>query len=107
MTTSGQGPSALQIEEGQNGGFALSGELDLASAPQLATTLDTQIAAGKQDIVLDLSGLQFCDSSGLSAFVDAHRTLQAQSRRLILQNPSSRVQKLLTATKLDQELDIE
>jgi len=107
VTTPDQVPSALRVEEGQDGVVAVSGELDLASAPQLGTVLDRQIASGQQDVVLDLSELQFCDSTGLSVFVDAHRTLRDTGRRLVLRRPSARVHKLLATTKLDQELVIE
>lgn len=100
-------PSALQIEENNGGPLAASGELDLASAPQMATVLSQRIASGTGDVVVDLSGLQFCDSTGLSVFVEAHRTLQAADRRLILRSPSSRVHKLLVTTKLDQVLDVD
>lgn len=106
MTTPDHVPSALRVEENQDA-LAVSGELDLASAPQLGLAVERRIAAGQGDVVLDLSGLQFCDSTGLSVFVDAHRSLRAQGRRLILRNPSSRVNKLLATTKLDQELEIE
>jgi anti-anti-sigma factor len=100
-------PSALRIEEDHAGALTVFGELDLASAPQLATALDRQIASTEQDVVLDLGGLQFCDSTGLSVFVDAHRNLQAVGRRLILRDPSARVYKLLATTKLDQVLEID
>lgn len=106
MTTPDQVPSALRVEESQDA-LAVSGELDLASAPQLGAAVERRIATGQGDVVLDLSGLQFCDSTGLSVFVDAHRSLRAQGRRLILRNPSSRVNKLLATTKLDQELEVE
>lgn len=107
MTTPDHGPSALQVEDGHGGGLVVSGELDLASAPRLASALDRQVASGQQDVVVDLSGLAFCDSSGLSVLVDTHRNLRAVGRRLVLRHPSARVQKLLAATKLDQELTID
>lgn len=107
VTTSGQVPPPLRVEEGQDGVLTVSGELDLASAPQLGTVLDRHIGSTAQDVVLDLSDLQFCDSTGLSVFVVAHRTLRGQDRRLVLHQPSSRVRKLLATTKLDQELEID
>jgi anti-sigma B factor antagonist len=107
VTTSDRVPSALQIEEHEGGPLAASGELDLASAPQMAAALGQRIAAGAGDVVVDLSGLQFCDSTGLSVFVEAHRSLQNAGRRLVLRNPSSRVHKLLVTTKLDQVLDVD
>lgn len=100
-------PEPLRVEDRHGGGLVVAGDLDFTSAPQLATALDGQIASGQHDVILELSGVQFCDSSGLSAFVGAHRVLRAHGRRLVLRNPAPRVHKLLTATRLDQELEIE
>jgi anti-anti-sigma factor len=52
---------------------ALRGELDVDSCPKLPAALTGLTARGAIRIVVDLSGLTFCDSIGLSAFVDAHR----------------------------------
>ena len=49
--------------------FVLSGELDIASAPMLEATLDEACAAGAKEVVLDMGGVEFIDSSGLSAIV--------------------------------------
>jgi anti-anti-sigma factor len=46
----------------------LDGELDLATVPELKDALRMQLAAGS-DVVLDLSTLDFVDSSGLQAIL--------------------------------------
>jgi anti-sigma B factor antagonist len=43
----------------------LSGELDIATAPQLEAAVASALARGARRLVIDLSGLQFIDSSGL------------------------------------------
>ncbi len=48
----------------------LTGELDLATVPQLKDVLREQLAGG-HDVVLDLSALEFVDSSGLQAILVA------------------------------------
>jgi anti-sigma B factor antagonist len=55
---------------------------------------------------LDLSGVNFCDAAGLSAFLAADRLLRATSRRLNLIRPSPQIRRLLTITKLDEILAI-
>jgi anti-sigma B factor antagonist len=49
------------------------GHLDLDSAPVLTTTLDQVLERPRPRIVVDLSGVGFCDSIGLSAFVVGQR----------------------------------
>jgi anti-sigma B factor antagonist len=58
--------------------ISLSGELDVASAQMLEETLLDGCSSGASEIVLDLSGVEFMDSTGLSAILrgkaicDAH-----------------------------------
>jgi anti-sigma B factor antagonist len=49
--------------------FVLNGELDIGSAPVLEATLDEACAAGAKEVVIDMGGVEFIDSSGLSAIV--------------------------------------
>lgn len=106
VTTSDPVPPTLEVEERSRDTIVVSGELDMASAPRLAAALRRLQEAGQHDITLDLGDLQFCDSSGLSVFVQAHRDLRTAGGRLVLRNPSERLRMLLTATQLDQELEI-
>jgi anti-sigma B factor antagonist len=64
-------PIAIDVSSNQNGGMnvAVRGELDLAEAPRLEEVL--RELAG-HDVVVDLSGLSFIDSSGIGALVRAH-----------------------------------
>ena len=52
--------------------LAVAGEIDLATAPQLA---DCLVAAADHDVAVDLSAVTFLDSSGLSALVAGSRAL--------------------------------
>jgi anti-sigma B factor antagonist len=49
--------------------FALGGELDIGSAAALEATLAEACAAGAKEVVLDMGGVEFIDSSGLSSIV--------------------------------------
>jgi anti-sigma B factor antagonist len=59
--------------------LALSGELDVASAPMLEATLADICAAGATEVVLDMAGVEFIDSSGLSAIVHGKRLCEEQN----------------------------
>jgi anti-sigma B factor antagonist len=98
-------PGPLQINQGSDGAIHVAGDLDIASAPRLRAAIQRLADNGAQQVVLDVGGLSFCDSSGLSVFVWAHQTLPAESG-LVLRNPTERLRKLLRATRLEHELDI-
>ncbi len=54
--------------------LAVSGELDIATAPQFRTAFGGLLGTGCRHIVIDLSETTFLDSSGLGALVwAAHR----------------------------------
>ena len=49
-----------------------TGELDLASAPELEESLSLALASDARAIVVDLRGLDLLDSSGLRVLLQAH-----------------------------------
>ncbi len=63
----------LVIEEkngdGAYGIVALSGRLNGASAPELKLRIKQIVDAGRAKLILDMSGIVFIDSSGLSALI--------------------------------------
>ncbi|QFZ18915.1 STAS domain-containing protein [Saccharothrix syringae] len=78
---------------------ALTGELDHRTAPRLHAALDgLRLAAGDR-LVLDLTGLTFCDSSGLSAFIAAH---ELSSGAVELVAPPAMVVRMLHVTGLTE-----
>jgi anti-sigma B factor antagonist len=67
-------PGELRIVDVVRGGertFVLSGELDLASAPLLRSMLGEIATGGTERVRIDLSGLDFIDSTGVHALFGA------------------------------------
>ena len=61
---------AFKVTGGEQGGWAVlhvSGELDLVTSPVLRQRVHDEVAEGRHSLVLDLSEVFFCDSSGSSA----------------------------------------
>ena len=81
-------------------GLRVVGELDVATAPVLAAALDP-LPAGSGDVVLDLCGVDFIDSSALGVLVRVQRVAAAGGRRVRITNPTVAVQRLLELTALD------
>jgi anti-sigma B factor antagonist len=82
--------------------LVIDGELDLVTAPQLAARATTAIDDGAHDVIIDISALTFCDSSGLSIFVRIANRLRAHSGSLALVGPSSLVRRVLEVSGLDE-----
>jgi anti-sigma B factor antagonist len=59
---------------------AATGEVDYGTAPELQAALDAALARGT-DVVLDLRGVEFMDSTGVNLIVVALRRAQAAGRR--------------------------
>jgi anti-sigma B factor antagonist len=64
----------------------VTGELDLATAPELLERVRTTLVDRPGAIVLDLAGVTFCDSSGINALVDAHTLAGADGTTLRVAN---------------------
>lgn len=59
------------VKDGERTTVTLSGEMDLATAPQLEGAITQACHEGARQLVVDLSGLEFIDASGLHAIVVA------------------------------------
>jgi len=82
----------------------LSGDLDVFSVPRLRSVFGEFI--GSFDVVIDLSGVDFCDSSTLRVFVDAQRRSAAAGRTLELTRPSESVRNLFEVSGLSGVLRV-
>ena len=84
----------------------VAGELDLSSVPQLRSCLSDLVNRGDINLVLDLSGVTFCDSTALGVFVGAHRRVQASGGHIEFHKPPSSLRNLLVVSGLDQILHL-
>jgi anti-sigma B factor antagonist len=82
------------------------GHLDVDSATVLTTALDQVLERPQPRIVVDLSGVEFCDSTGLSAFVVGHKRAGASGGWVRLAAPSAWLAQLLDTVGLTGRLDI-
>ena len=85
---------------------ALSGEFDLAGIERFESTLGKVEAGAPAVLVVDLTGLQFMDSSGLRALVMADRRARKAERRLAIVPGPQSVRRVFEITQLDSELDL-
>ncbi|MFH8467559.1 STAS domain-containing protein [Streptomyces sp. NPDC017991] len=75
----------LRVTEGEQRGWTVvrvSGEMDLVTSPVLRQRVHEAVADGRRDVVLDLSGVLFCDSSGVSVLIASRRLIRSCQGRL-------------------------
>jgi anti-anti-sigma factor len=82
----------------------VEGELDLANAEDLARELRRVEGTDALSIVLDLSGLQFIDSTGVRVLLQAHARSRADSNRLALLRGPRAVQRVFELTGILERL---
>jgi anti-sigma B factor antagonist len=70
------------------------GEIDIATVPSLERTLDTAIRTSTGAFVLDLSEVEFIDSSGLNVLLRARALLAREDRALAVVCPPGPVRRL-------------
>lgn len=78
------------------------GDIDLATAPELATCLNGLIGAGVKVVVIDAAAVDFLDSSGIRVLVQASKEIEASEGRIIIDNPSPPVVRILSITGLTE-----
>jgi anti-anti-sigma factor len=94
-------PGALTIECVSDAGtttLTLRGELDIASAPALEERLRAAEGETPTRIVIDLSQLQFIDSTGLRILLQANTRVAESSHELVLRPGNATVQRVFETT---------
>lgn len=81
-------------------------KLDSSIAPKLKSELITIHAEGVKNIILDLSGVKYTDSSGLSALLVGNRVVQEDGGIFVLSGLSDHTTKLIKISQLDSVLNI-
>jgi anti-anti-sigma factor len=84
---------------------AISGELGIASAPALREQLHDLLRAASH-LIIDLSAVEHADASGLAVLVGSRRRARLLGGSLRLAAPSPEAARVLSATGLNQHLDI-
>jgi anti-anti-sigma factor len=83
------------------------GELDQATVAVLRGKLDPVVEDRDEALLIDLSGCEFIDSSGLAAFVAARERVAVEgSRRFAVCCPDNQVRRLLELTGLDRAMGL-
>jgi len=85
--------------------LSLEGEIDAYTAPDLAARY-VDLPEGDGDFVIDMSKVDFMDSSGLRVIIELHQRAEQASRRLVLRDPSQPVARLIEVSGLSGHLHV-
>jgi anti-sigma B factor antagonist len=80
----------------------ICGEIDLYTAPRLHSELVAVMAEGMPTrVVVDMSGVEFCDSTGMNVLLSCLRRARERGGELEISTPKPAVRKILQVTGLD------
>ena len=95
---------AISAHEGDGRAYmTLRGELDLATAPELEGLVTERLDAG-QEVVVDLRGLEFMDSTGLRTIVVAALEAERAGGSLALVAGPEPVMRVFDVTRMRERL---
>ncbi len=84
----------------------VSGEIDVYTVPALRDRLDAEIDSGHHELVVDLGGVTFMDSTGLGVLVGRLKLIRGFGGSMRLVSAHERVLKVFTITGLDKVFEI-
>ena len=95
----------MQITERTEQGIpivSIVGDIDLESSPKLRDFLKPKAAAKTPALLLDFTGVNYIDSSGLATLIEYFQSLQAFKGKLVLACLSPRVKNVFEIVRLEQ-----
>jgi anti-sigma B factor antagonist len=102
-----EGSLSVSVEaDGDAVKLAARGEMDLATADVVDRELVKAEASDARRIILDLSGVEFIDSSGLKVLVHAARRSDSDSNRLAVMPGTGQVAEMLRLTGIEKLLTL-
>jgi len=93
-------------EDGNIATVHLDGEIDMDVTEKAKEVIFPHIDAGKE-VHLNLSNVQYMDSSGISVLIESHQKALEKGTKLIVKDVSKSVLKVIMMAKLEQILNLE
>lgn len=101
----GEGPDTLEVQIGADAGrpvVRVRGDVDLRSSPRLREVLLGAVRQLEGRLLVDLSGVEYMDSSGVGTLVFVKREVERAGGRLVLLGLRPRVRSVLEITHLEK-----
>ncbi len=82
----------------------LEGRLNLVNAPRFRDMVNSAVAEGHTRLAIDLSGVEFMDSSGLGALISGLKSARQAGGDLRISSPTDQVKLVLQLTNMERVL---
>ena len=86
--------------------LGLAGDLDMSATFALEPVLDRILAAGARELVLDLGGVDFVDSSGLGLLIATHERTADADVAMAITGAGPEIQRVFQIAGLDGVLPV-
>ena len=93
-------------EEGNVSTVFLDGEIDMDVTEKAKEVILPIVESGKE-VHLNLSNVQYMDSSGISVLIESHQKALEKNTKVIIKDVSKSVLKVIMMAKLEQILNLE
>lgn len=93
--------------DGRPAVVSVAGELDIAAAPELTLAFGNLERSDVRAVAVDLSGLTFIDSSGISALATAVRAAQARGGAMVVATPAGDVRRVFDIVRFGEFVPLE
>ena len=93
-------------EDGNIATIHLDGEIDMDVTEKAKEVISPHIEAGKE-VHLNLSNVQYMDSSGISVLIESHQKALEKNTKVVIKDVSKSVLKVIMMAKLEQILNLE
>lgn len=92
--------------EGARTVISVSGEIDVYTAPSLRERLNELVASGNYDLIVDMAGVEFLDSTGLGVLVGGLKRVRLHDGSLRLVCAQEKILKVFRITGLTKVFPI-
>jgi anti-anti-sigma factor len=101
-------PFTIEVTEVADGVFVvvLSGEMDIATSPELTSRLATVRGAERYHVLIDLSELAFVDSTGIKALITAAQDVRERGGDVIAFAPTANIRRVFEIVHLSDVVPI-
>jgi anti-sigma B factor antagonist len=80
--------------------LAVEGEIDIATSPRLIAALNDVVTDSAAGVVVDLTAVEFMDSTGLALLVRAQRRMRKRARSFAVVCPDGPVRRIFEITDM-------
>ena len=87
--------------------LAARGEIDIATSPRLIALLNEAVTDTTGAVIVDLSAVEFMDSTGLALLIRAQRRLSRRGRGFAVVCPEGPVKRIFELTDMVEKLHVE